>query len=311
MEYLMECLGEDIKVYDYYFFSNITGDSLMQVYSKDLRKCAYSPSSNVFDEDFARRAFDACGYEFEYITRITDANRADFIPRIKASIDNGVPVICLDGDRPICGYDGDAFYYLVCNEPIETGLKTLPNTFKALIFVGAKKEKPPLAELYKKTVLDIPSYLTRPSTAEYSFGRQAFVDWAESFQNGTFDNVAVEDISVWGVHGTYLCMIGTNGCVNDLLGRAKKTNPDMAFLCDELFKLQNKNSEIFHDLAYRDANGENDYRNGGLHGGFNITPETIKDKEKMKVVSDKIMEAAKVCDEIIAAIETFEQGKNW
>ena len=312
MEYLMECLGEDIKVYDYYFFSNVTGDSLMQLFSKDLRTCAYSPSDNVFDEDFARRAFDACGYEFEYITNITDANRADFIPRIKASIDKGIPVINMDRSIPICGYDGDEFYYLVCNEPIETGLKKVPNTFTKLIFVGAKKEKPPLREVYKKAVMDIPSFITRPSTDKYSFGKQAFVDWAESFQNGTFDDVPVEKIgggggygNAWLVHGTYLCMAGTNGCADDLLWRAKTWNPDMEPLINELLPLYKKHQEVFHDLAYRTANGETDYRNGGMNGGFRIKPETIKDKSAMKAVSEKIMESAKVCDEILAVFEKY------
>ena len=307
MEYAMECLGEDIAVYNYWFFSNITGDSLMQLYGKDIRKTAWCPSRNVFDHAFAKRAFDACGYEFEFATGITDANRAEFFPRIKASIDKNIPVICRDGkeywDALICGYEDDKLYYLICDKEHP---EIFPASFEGLIFIGAKKERPAPAEVYKRAVMDIPSFLTRPSTAEYAFGKQAFVDWAGRFQDGTFDNVPAGDINAWNVHGTYLCQIGTNGCADDLLWRARETNSEMAPMLDELRPLYEKWGEIFHVLAYRDADGNNDYQNGGLLGGFNIKPEAIKDKAAMKTVSDKIMEAAGVCDEILAVFKKYE-----
>ena len=298
LEYVMECLGEDTKAYDYWFFSNITGDSLMHVHSKDPRVTAWCPSRNVFDAAFARRAFDACGYECEFAEHITDANRAEFLPRIKASIDRGVPVICRDGkeywDALIFGYDGDALHYLI---PDSDELRVLPASFESLVFTGAKKEKPAPGEVLRRAVMDIPMFLTRPATARYSFGKQALVDWAESFQNGTYDNIPAEDIGnefgkAWNAHGTHLCMLGTNACVKELLARAKALNPGMGPLVDELLPLyDNIHNRHFAALAYVD---------GGLNGGFDIRPETIKDKARMRPVSDKIMECAALCNNILA-----------
>lgn len=142
----------------------------------------------VFDQNFAQKAFDACGYDFEYIHGIDDSSRDDYLAKIKQSIDNRIPVLCRGLTEPgpefccICGYDDNDLLYLVCEKDSPV---VYPNQFTELIFVGERKERPPLNEVYRKTVLDIPSYLTRPSTEEYSFGKQAFIDWAESFQNGT------------------------------------------------------------------------------------------------------------------------------
>jgi len=299
MEFLMERLGEDIRDYNYWFFSNITGDSLMQIYSKDIKKTAWCPSQNLFDQAFAQKAFDACGYEFEYVTGIDGTNRDGYLPKVRQYIDRGIPVLTRADQsefRLICGYRKNTLYYLICDQKKP---RVLPTDFRELIFVGEKKARPTPAQVYRQTVLDIPSYILRPSTEKYSFGRQAFIDWAESFQNGTFGHVPPEEIEAWNVHGTYLCMAGTNGCAESCLRRALELNPEMTFI-NELLPLYAKHQEIFHELAYRDAEGKNDYANGGLCGGFKITPGIIKDRERMRPVSEKIMESAKICDEILA-----------
>ena len=113
------------------------------------------------------------------------------------------------------------------------------------------------------------------------------------------------EINVWNVHGTYLCMAGTNGCAEHLLKNALERNPEMTFIHD-LLPLYEKHQTVFHDLAYRDASGKIDYQNGGIQGGFNIKPETIKNRELMKSVSDKIMESAEICDEILAVFRCIE-----
>lgn len=291
MEYLMECLGENIKDYNYWFFSNITGDCFMQLYRKDITKNTLCPSHNIFDYNFAKRAFEVCGYDFEYINGINDTNRNDFLPKIKEHIDNGLPVLCRDGENIyefgcICGYDDDSLYYLICDSDTA---KIYPNKFYDLIFVGNKKDKPTLSEVFKKTILDIPSYISKPSTDEYSFGKQAFLDWADSFQNGTFDHIPDEKIKTWNVHGTYLCMLGTNGCVESFLQYTLELNPEMTFI-KELIPLYEKFQTIFQNLTYH---------NGRMQGGFEIKAEVIKNKELMKPISENILELAKICDDIL------------
>ncbi|WP_308637099.1 hypothetical protein [Paenibacillus silvisoli] len=289
MEYLMECLGES-KEYNYWFFSGVTGDSFTQLYSKDISSTAWYYTYNLFSRDVAKKAFDACGYEFDYISGITNENRHTYIPRIKAYIDNNRPVIARGGKDTwefcnICGYDDNDLYYLICDQAEP---KSYPNDFHELIFVGDKKEHPALADAYRQAIMSIPSLITMPATAQYSFGRQAFADWADSFRNGTFDDVPVEKISAWNVHGTYLCIAGTNGCSRGFLNRALELNPDMTFI-NELEPLYAKQGDGFEALAYRD---------GGLQSGFNIKPEVIANKELMKPLSDKILESANYCDEI-------------
>lgn len=66
----------------------------MQLYCKDSQKEIFCPSNNVFDQNFAQKAFDACGYDFEYIHGIDDSSRDDYLAKIKQSIDNRIPVLC-------------------------------------------------------------------------------------------------------------------------------------------------------------------------------------------------------------------------
>lgn len=69
-----------------------------------------------------------------------------------------------------------------------------------------------------------------PSNGYFSFGKQAFIDWADSFQNGTFDNIDNEKINVWNIHGVYLMISGTNGCSRGFLKKALELNPDLSFI---------------------------------------------------------------------------------
>ncbi|ULL16599.1 hypothetical protein DVH26_20420 [Paenibacillus sp. H1-7] len=299
MEYLMDCLGES-KEYNYWFFSGVTGDSFAQLYSKNIYTTAWYYTYNLFSYDIAKKAFDACGYDFEYISGITNENRLTYIPRIKKYIDKNIPVIARGGKDTwefcnICGYDDNDLYFLICDcaEP-----KSYSNEFCELIFVGNKKEQPALADAYRQAILNIPSLMTMPATSEYSFGKQAFLDWADSFQTGIFDYVPSEKINVWNVHGTYLCISGTNGCSRGFLNKALELNPDMIFI-NKLEPLYAKQFDVFEVLAYRDQNGNNDYQNGGMQNGFKIKPEVISNIELMKPISDKIMESVKYCDEIL------------
>lgn len=65
MDFLMERLGED-RAYDYWFFSGATGDSFIQIFSKKPETPAVCYSGH-FTDDAVRKAFDACGYYYEYM----------------------------------------------------------------------------------------------------------------------------------------------------------------------------------------------------------------------------------------------------
>lgn len=314
MGYLMECMNER-KEYDYWFFSGVTGDSFTQVYCKDYSYVPSCLSQDTFDVSFAKKAFGACGYEVDFWDEAEiSTNFKVCIETIVAFIDNGKPVITKgvfeNGEFcVICGYDTESkkFYILSGEEntPKEYDYENVLNCSKALLFVGPKTLIPELGEVYRKAVMNIPVYITMPSTNELSFGKQAFEEWANSFQNGFFDNIPVEDIDPWRIHGTYLCMAGTNGCSRGFLKKTLELNPDMDFI-NELEPIYAKHGVVFEDLAYRDSKGGLDYANGGMEGGFNIVPVKIKSKEIMRPISDKILESAKYCDEILALFDRLK-----
>lgn len=303
MEYLMECLGES-KDYDYWFFSGVSGDSFTQVYRKDINRGLICYTHNCFNSDIAKKMFDACGYEFEYVDNVSNENRNFYMKQIKEYIDQSIPVLCRGGKGKcefciIYGYEDDNLYYLICDD---TEPRILPNDFNELIFVGDKKERPTIAEAYRKAVMNIPSLIQMPANDSFSFGKQAFIDWADSFQNGTFDDVDIDKINVWNIHGVYLMISGTNGCSRGFLQKALELNPDMSFI-NTLEPIYAKQGEVFETLAYRDVNGKNDYQNGGLQGGFKIKADVIKKKEIMKSISDKIRESAQYCDDILEVFQ--------
>jgi len=297
MDYVMECLGES-REYNYWFFSGVTGDSFTQVYSKNPR-CSTLCLTDRLLSDVIDKAFDACGYNYDFVVGINADNRAAYYDRIREYIDREIPVIAksagnneLNRYGVICGYENDNFYYLLGEDTEPT---VYPERFFQLVFVGEKKDCPSPADVYRQTVMAIPAMLTKPATKDFSFGKQAFVDWANSFQNGMFDNISIDDpvwythsspaFACWSMHGNYLCMVGTNGCAMGFLHRALELNPDMTFI-EQLFPLfQKHNGNGFHTLI-------------GMEGGFGLPPKVIKNKARMKPISDAIMTTGNIIDEI-------------
>ncbi|MEA4823647.1 MAG: hypothetical protein VB111_05980 [Clostridiaceae bacterium] len=298
MEFLMECLGED-KAYDYWFFSGVTGDSFIQMYSKNPENMVLCYSHNMTDL-VLKKAFDACGYNYNYYKDINNDNREALDQRIRKYIDHNTPVIARVNDAfhslaIICGYDNNDFYYILGEEK-----EPKPYRYDELIFVTDKKSKPLLADVYRKAVMDIPSYISMIETKDYSFGKKAFMDWAESFQNGMFDAISSDSkiwythanlyFSCWNMHGTYLCILGTNGCAEGFLHDALAKNPDMTFINEliPLYITQNRNG---FDILIQ------------MESGFNIKPEVIKNKNRMRPISNKIMELSRYCDEILTVFK--------
>ncbi len=301
MAFLMECVEETAE-YDYWFFSGITGDSFLQVYSKQPDNMALC-YSHIMTDSAVQKAFDACGYDFDYY-KVTPEKRPEFDQRIREYIDRNIPVIaCLDDAfhsfAIICGYDMSNFYFL-------TGEETTPKSYRydQLIFIKNKKEKPRLADAYKNAVMSIPSLLNTSETEQYSFGKKAFMDWAHSFQSNLFANYPLNDkvwythddpeFSCWNMHGAYLCMLGTNNCAAGFLQKALELNPELTFI-EQLIPLYNMQcGKGFADLIE-------------MEGGFRLRPEVIQDKEKMKPICDKIIAIGKYCDDILAIFEDIDE----
>ena len=65
-----------------------------------------------------------------------------------------------------------------------------------MIFVKGKKEKPTVSDAYKNAVMSIPALLNTPETEQYSFGKKAFMDWADSFRSDLLKRYSLND-KVW------------------------------------------------------------------------------------------------------------------
>lgn len=299
MAFLMECVGENTE-YDYWFFSGITGDSFLQVYSKKPENVALC-YSHIMTESAVKKAFDACGYDYEYC-KDTTGKRPELDQRIREYIDKNVPVIaCLDDTfhsfAIICGYDTTNFYFIMGEETTPK-----PYRYEQLIFIKDKKESPALSEAYKNAVMAIPALLNMPETKQFSFGKKAFMDWAYSFQSNIFERYPLDDkiwythgapgFSCWNMHGTYLCMLGTNACAAGFLQKALALNPELTFI-ERLIPIYNMQcGKGFATLIE-------------MEGGFGLKPDVIQDKERMKPICDEIIAVGNYCDNILEVFRSI------
>lgn len=297
MTYLAACidLPED---YNYQFFNCISGDSVTQVFSKDPCRDVWAYSHECTAEAL-KKCFHAIGYEYIYISSIKEPQ--DCLPMIRETLDRGLPVFARGGGTAvgqniefncIVGYDENALYYLFCDKDHVT--KVPVYDFRDLVIPGERIADPVApAEGYLDALRHVPELLTLPETDEFSFGIKAFSDWAEQLGNGSLAQIPLEKLTVWGIHGTYLCMLGSNGGGFGVFDKVMQSHPEMTWL-EDVKKLQDELSEIFQTLAYRD---------GGVCGGFDMIIEDARKPEKMQPVCALIRRAVDVTERIAEMIQ--------
>jgi hypothetical protein len=98
--------------YDFTFFAGITGDLFVQTWGKPNWQYNNEYSLTCRNTQIPiQSAFDACGYEFEYIhEEDIQRNKPEYVRRIVESIDKGYPVLTFGIVGPptcsiIFGYD--------------------------------------------------------------------------------------------------------------------------------------------------------------------------------------------------------------
>ena len=299
MALLMEYLGES-RDYDYWFFSDVSGDSFTQVYGQDLAKWYQCLSHACFDERLIRRVFDACGYDYTFISPESfSANREKYVNKVVSHIDRGLPVIVKGIDTPfqgklypveeiscIVGYEnnGQVLLYLPDSSTTPTSFKLeVPYT---LVFSEEKKKAPTLPEVYRQVITNIPLLNLASPRDGVSFGTHAFLDWADALENGKFDDTPVEDLDNWPHYGAYLCIIATNVYHPHYLNRAKE-------LCSEMKELPAINAVMEKMRAHI-----NEFM--GIEGGFGIEEYKLKDREIMRPVCEMIRKYAGFYNELLA-----------
>ncbi len=295
--YIASCLGLP-REYNYQLFNCYAGDSVEQIFSKDPYKKVWHMSSSLPDESL-KRIFQAMGRSYTRVTGINDENMDEWMPKVRESIEKGLPVMAKNGiEEPwieyncIVGCSDDGLLELLCDQDSPVTIEKYE--FTELVFVGEKISTPiPVGEAYREAVFRIPELLERPEADGLSFGIQAFTDWAKQLSDGSLADYDNQWHNVWSVHGTYLCMFGSNGRGFGIFEKARQYNPDLDWL-DEVEPMYNRLAEIFEILAYRD---------GGICGGFDMKPEDVRIPEKMKPVAEKIMEAAELTKKIAEKIK--------
>jgi hypothetical protein len=289
MKYLIECLGEK-EEYDYYFFSFISGDCVAQVFGQNKDRWHPSLSQSRFDYDLIKRVFDSIGYSFAFVS--PDELKAEpekYKQMIMAYIDKGLPVIgkgfnnCWDNkaqmtDEVSCivGYtDNGRTFFRLPEEATNLMPINLEDEYSyKLVFVGDKTAAPSLADVYKNTFFNIPNLLTLPPLNGVSFGIQAFIDWANAVVSDFYD-IAESEFDCWRVYTIYVCNLATNLFSKQFIDRTFDLNPELAYIKPDF-------DEIYADM-------EKTYVKLKEQGGeFNITYETLQNKDKRKAIAETI-----------------------
>jgi len=244
MRSAMYALGED-KNLDFMFFAGACGDLFVQTWSNDRWGYCVEYSGNHEKPTLnpVQSAFDACGYEYEYIPRAgIQKDTAKYIQKMVESIDKGIPVLTYGIVGPptcsiIYGYDengdiligwsqfADNEYFQVKNGLMESD---------ALIFIGNKKHSADIAEGIRKAIYNIPRFANLPQT-NIKFGKAAFDAWADSLldDDAFMDEEKLEQ--PLDTYGSCTVQFGTNRhYMNDYLQKAKKLCPDIVPLIDKL-----------------------------------------------------------------------------
>ena len=302
MALLMDYLG-DSKDYDYWFFSDVSGDSFTQVYGQDLSKWHQCLSQVCFDEHLIKRVFDACGYDYTFVSPESfSANREKYIKKVVSHIDRDLPVIVKGFSIPfngklypveeiscIVGYEngGQVLLYLTDTSAIPTSFALdIPYT---LVFIEEKMKAPTLPEVYRQVIANIPLFNLALPRNGISFGAHAFLDWADALENGAFDDVPVEDLDNWPHYGAYLCIIATNVFHPHFLSRAKELCPDINELL-AISAIMDKMRTHIDDFMR-------------LEGGFSIDEYKLKDRELMRPVCEMIRKYAGFYNELLAVFK--------
>lgn len=309
-ERVLERLGE--TQCNYWLIAGITGDAYTQVYPKNhvfySNRYCVSDYHLLYDADcmpYFQQVFDDLGYEMTYVSKEELlADKETYRQKLIAYIDKGIPVIVFKGDfHLIVGYEEDG-NILLCQlheeHPIirerldDTYLKN--ESMKCWIFVGDKKEQIDLDKMYRKAVGQMAEIMTA-ETETYVFGAGGFRKWAKDIETGYYVDKTPDTVDLWATHQSFVACFETIAArCHVFLSKALELNPDLTFIADII--------PIFRRQGAYNIGGLED-----LGGGFNVTLETLQDKEKRTAIANRLGSFAENMDEIVGVLEV-NQDKN-
>ena len=223
VKFILECAGWGDKP-DFWDIAAITGDSVAQVYNRNLTTgCEYCVSGYLAGPEHIKYVFDTLGYSCDYVTaEQLNANNELYTQVIVGTIDAGIPVLVKTNlnDIPewhsdagtyclIVGYDNGGQIVKLLFDGTETVDCMLTGKNKMdLIFIREKRREVTLEELYLKAIQKMTYWLTLPEQNGLFFGAAAFLAWADDIEAGRF---AGDDIPIWENYGVYVCNLATSG----------------------------------------------------------------------------------------------------
>ena len=330
-KYVMECLGE--TAFDYTFFAGMTGDVFTQHYTY-TKYAGDARSSYMMEENmggnpaaFVEDIFAKCGYAATYVAmRDLQKNKEMYLNTMIAYIDKGIPVITWGNKTGVyVGYEeyGKVLLLITGNNnlpervPQDEALQGWTHMEWGLqgdggwIFVGEKTQERSLADMYREAIYAIPGYM-RTKTDTHCYGPDAFRAWAADIENGKFDGMKPEDFDGWSYYTNYVCVLATNsGGGREFFNKAQELHPDFTFLNEvkNLYRITGLLWNAYHApddsfaVAYLNEH-ENALDNlEALGGGFNVTLETLQDKEKRAKVAAVIRKCGDCMDEVMRIIQ--------
>jgi hypothetical protein len=309
----------------YHTFAGLLGDCLSQVYNKNMPTCGeYCVSGYLTEPEHIAYLFDTIGYYHEYInSEQINANKTKYLQMIASYIDKGLPVIaktkfinCPDATfkdgsthHLIVGYEDYGKTLLIVsggNMPQKYSTEDTSGQSWVLsgengainqdwIFVGKKKYDVTLKDIINTAVKNMFHWVTLPEKDGVCFGAEALRAWADDIDNGKYDG----DKDLWVDYAVYICNLATNSVAAPIfLDEVIKANPQYADMAQKVKE------------QYVKMGSQNNHTEGGvwkelenLGGGFNVTYDNIRDKEKRSKIAAKIRETADCINEVVRILQ--------
>ncbi|MHB9106046.1 MAG: cysteine peptidase family C39 domain-containing protein [Armatimonadota bacterium] len=302
-----------------HFFSAMTGDMFTVLYAAD-KPCDSGITNYFFVPQVVKQAYAAFGYECIYLS--TEQIQQDFrtvMNAIKASVDNGIPVLAwgmgnviLDdgwhGNMPegclIGGYDENDLLYVNLypgqermnargSYVDEDGYSAITHGLdgtKGLFFVGNPIEQPDLRNIYRRAIENIPAFLALPPADGYVFGQEAFEKWADTLlDESRFAGKTDDELNgiCWNMHCSPYCNICTSAA--EAYIRAAAEVYDIA-LAKKLLPLYEKYIQLRQGIW-------------ALHGDFFPPMDKFSTREFRMQIADMLRQMGRVCDDILRAFD--------
>ena len=322
VKFMLECEGWGEKP-DFWDLAAITGDSVAQVYNRNLTTgCEYCVSGYLAGSEHIKYVFDKLGYEHEYVTAAQlNADNSKYIPKIVDMINRDIPVLVKTNlnDIPewnsdvgtyclIAGYDhgGQTVNLLIGGTETVDCILTGENKMD-LIFIGKKQRDVTLEELYISAVKKMTYWLTLPERGGLFFGTAAFRAWADDIETGRFED---NDLPIWENYGVYVCNLATSGGMPEyIFMKLAEMNQSYAYLAE----LGDKIQKLLPNEVYMQGRSLLWIQLEKLGGGMardgsmdkDIFRATMRDKEKRSKVAAVLRDYSERLDQVIELLNTL------